>query len=486
VLHIGNRVTRVLGPSSRVIQVLEKCTSYRVAGFMFSPAWRNKVWDGREHLLKFSRKHGYTLPTGLAVLAARKLRAHGIPFDVKDETIIRAKRIPIEFGFETRAYQDEAIAAILSKPFAGRGILKMPVRSGKTRTGGKIIARLGLPTLFMVPSKGLLHQTYDALSEMFPDISIGRVGDSIYEPGFITVATVQTLLKLRGRPAHTKRLPNGVTKKMPAIARDSRYTELMSMFDVALFDECHRLKGSGSWHEVAYEVDARYKIGLSATAYLDNDEEQSKGAIWMIATCGPMRYDLPVSRLVNEGFLMRQNVEIHTVRLPDWRGRGWSNKVREACIDRNHHRNELIARMVKKHVDKGLRVLVIARHRPHIAELAELISRTNTVTIVQGNTSQHKREQAAQDLADRSIDCIVGNVFGEGIDLPSVEVVINAEGGKGDIQTVQRQRNLTMAAGKKTAIFIDFLDQTNEYLQGHSEARIANYESESSFRVRKF
>lgn len=453
---------------------------------MFSPAWRNKVWDGREHLLKFSKKEGYTLPTGLAVLAARKLRAHGIPFRVKDETVVRAKPLKIDFGFEMRPYQDEAEKAILKPPFVGRGILKMPVRSGKTRTATKIISRLGLPTLFMVPSKGLLHQSFDAISEMLPDISIGRVGDGFYEPGFITVATVQTLLKLRGRAAYTKKLPSGASKKFPAIPRDPRYDELMKMFDVALFDECHRLKGSGSWHEVAYDVDARYKMGLSATAYLDNDEEQSKGAIWMIATCGPMRFDLPVSRLVKEGFLMRQNVEIHTVRLPDWRGRGWSNKVREACIDNNQHRNGLISRLVAKYASKGLRVLVIARHRPHIAALAELISVKNTVTVVQGNTSQNKREQAAQDLADRSIDCIVGNVFGEGIDLPSVEVVINAEGGKGDIQTVQRQRNLTMAAGKKTAIFIDFLDQTNEYLQGHSEARIENYESESSFRVRKF
>jgi superfamily II DNA or RNA helicase len=478
-LIIGNQQTSILNLTTRIVRVLEKVCSYRVAGYMFAPAWRNKVWDGKEHLFKFSKSTGYTVPTGLAIAVVKALKEMGVEYTVKDATVIRSKRTVLDFrAHELRDYQKEAIKSILSPPFVGRGIIKMPVRSGKTLTAAAITARFGLPTLFGVPSKGLLHQTYEVFSNFFPGVKVGRIGDGIYQPGYITIATMQTLLKLRGRNADHR-------KSIKAIARDSRYDELMQMYDAIILDEVHRIRGGGSWHEVAYDFDARYKIGLSATAFLENEEEQSKGAIWMIATCGPMRVDIPVSRLVESGHLMKQNVDIYTVRAPDMKGAGWSNTMRVACIDTNRSRNQTIARLAKQHVDSGLRVLVIARHRPHIAMLHEELEALGlTVSIVHGGTSQSKRDQAAEDLASKTIDVVVGNVFGEGIDLPAVEVVINAEGGKGDIQTVQRQRNLTISEGKKKAILIDFLDLTNETLEKHSRARLEMYRSESSFKIR--
>ena len=81
------------------------------------------------------------------------------------------------------------------------------------------------------------------------------------------------------------------------------------------------------------------------------------------------------------------------------------------------------------------------------------------------------------------MDVLLGNVLSEGIDLPCVNVVINAEGGKDDKVTVQRQRNLTIADGKTEAIFVDFLDETNPHLLKHSKARRKMYESESEFEV---
>jgi superfamily II DNA or RNA helicase len=475
-LIIGNQLTSILNPTTRIVRALEKVSSYRVAGYMFSPAWRNKVWDGKEHLLRFSKSTGYTLPTGLVLVALKTIKTLGEPYTIKDATVVRHKRLPLDFrGKDLRDYQLEAKKGILAPPFGGRGILKMPVRSGKTLTSAAIISDIGRPTLFCVPSLGLLHQSYEAFTEFFPDVSVGMIGDSIYRPGFITIATMHTLLKMRGRNADKR-------KGVSAIERDSRYNEIIETYDAVVFDEVHRIKGTGSWHEVAYDIDARYKIGLSATAFLENDEEQSKGAIWMIATCGPMRVDIPVSRLVDAGYLMKQNVDIYTVRSPDMRGAGWSNTMRQTCIDTNRGRNQTIARLTKKHVDEGLRVLVIARHIHLLHEELEALGLT--VGVVHGGTSKAGRDRAANDLAEKTIDVVVGNVFGEGIDLPAVEVVINAEGGKGDIQTVQRQRNLTISEGKKKAILIDFMDLTNETLEGHSRARLQMYESEPSFKIR--
>lgn len=382
-----------------------------------------------------------------------------------------------------RDYQEEAVKAILSKPFRGRGILKMPVRSGKTRTASAIISKLGLPTLFLVPSKGLLHQTAEVLSEALPDETIGMVGDGVCDVQDITVATMQTLTLWRGSKAYT----DAEGKKIPARPRDPRYNDLMRRFDLVIVDECHRITGTSEVHRILADIDARYKIGLSATAFPDNETEQSRGVIWMQATCGLIRYELKPKRLVDAGHLMGQNVHIYTVKEPSHRGYGWSDTIRKRCITENKWRNDLVAKIASEHSKKGLRILVIAKLHAHIALLKEAMEdRGLSVWVVTGKTSQSERENAMDTLAGRGVDVLLGNVLGEGIDLPEVEVIINAEGGKDDKNTVQRQRNLTIAEGKTQAILIDFLDETNEKFEEHSRQRIAMYESDESTKVKIF
>jgi len=467
------------------LRALEKISSYRVQGFQFSPAFKARRWDGREHLLTFSKRDGYKVPTGLAVVFAKTLRTIGSPYEVVDETVVRHMRMPLDFVAPrdgvARDYQLEAKRAILSSPFVGRGIIKAPVRSGKTFTAAMVIARIGLPTLFVVPSKGLLHQTHAELSAMLPGVEIGLVGDGVYDPSFVTVSTIQTLSRLRGRKAIPKK---GDKPGKPAIPRDPRFDELKDRFDLMILDEVHRIKGEGEWHLTAHDIDARYKVGLSATPFLDNKSEQSKGAIWMMAICGPVRIDISVSRLVESGYLMRQNVEIYKIRKPDMYGAGWSSKVRAKCIVHNRTRNRLIAEIARKHSRAGLKVLVIARFHEHMANLREAIELAGlSVMVVHGRHSKSRRDQAAVALAEGLIDCVIANVFGEGIDLPKVDCVIVAEGGKDEKQTVQRQRNLTIAEGKKRAVLVDFLDESNEVLERHSYARMEMYESEPSYRV---
>ncbi len=482
-LLVGNKTTELRGLDRKVLRELEKLCSYLVQGHRFSPAFRKHRWDGREHLLTFSKKHGYSVPSGMTVSVVKKLKNLGISYKVKDVTVLHHTPRPIGFAKDLRDYQEEAIKAILSPPFRGRGILKMVVRSGKTRVAAAVISRLGLPTLFLVPSKGLLHQTVEVLSDALPDEAIGMVGDGVCDVQDITVATMQTLTLWRG----TKAYRDAEGKQVPARKRDPRYNEVMKRFDVVIVDECHRITGASEVHRILADIDARYKMGLSATAFPDNETEQSRGVIWMQATCGLIRYELNSARLVEDGHLMGQNVEIYTVKKPNHRGYGWSHTVQRRCIIENKWRNKLIAKIAKTHVGKGLRVLVIARLHDHINLLKEAMEDLGLhVWRVTGKTHQSERENAMDALAARRVDVLLGNVLGEGIDLPEVEVIINAEGGKDDKNTVQRQRNLTIAEGKTQAILIDFLDETNEKFEEHSRQRIAMYESDESTKVKVF
>jgi len=515
----------IRGASRSILRALEDITSYRVAGFMFSPAFRAKRWDGREHLLKYSTKRGYHAPVGLATDICRAITREGEHYHVTFKTRLkhRRRRLVWNSEIELRDYQREAVRAILGKPVPGSGIVKMPIRSGKTRTGARIIWKIGRPAIFIVPSQLLLYQTRDALATIFPATGIGMVGDSEDDPSYITVASIQTLAAWREgghwkmkRPEKADRAawlerhgwePSGTHWRkgrikpltpVKAIEREAkdreeerkgpiklRYRELIRRFDVAIFDECHHIRGESGWRLVMNDIDARFKIGLSATAYLDNESENERGIIWLKATCGPIRIDIPVSRLVEAGYLMRQNVRMYRVTTPDREGLKWSATLQRDCIVENRERNALIARLAAEAVaSKLMKVIVIAHLHLHIAAICDAMDdlglEYRTIT---GKDSASAREELIEGLVDGDYSVLIGNVLGEGIDIPEVECVINAEGGADIKSAVQRQRNLTVSEGKREALFIDFYDDTNDYFRRHSEARLEVYRSEESYDV---
>jgi superfamily II DNA or RNA helicase len=103
---------------------------------------------------------------------------------------------------------------------------------------------------------------------------------------------------------------------------------------------------------------------------------------------------------------------------------------------------------------------------------------------ITGNDDNDTRQRRVKAFVKGDTGVLVGTVFGEGVDIPEIECVINAEGGRDVKATVQRMRNLTPSAGKTEAVFIDFIDVTNSYFAEHTAERIASYRSESAFDIK--
>lgn len=475
-LTLGNRYIQVTGADLKTTRAIERACSYKVEGYYFSPAYKARRWDGKEHLFKHSNKLGYHAPSGLAQDIAELLREKGIDYDVKFTTKIKSKRRKLKWaGKPLRKYQKEAVRAILGKPIPGRGVIKMPVRSGKTLTMARVIWNFGLPTLFVVPSKSLLYQTAKHLREALPNAKIGLVGDGHYDPQFITVATIHTLAAMA--PKRKK----GERDRREA---HSDYKRLMNMFDLACFDEAHHIRGTGDWYQIFMEINARFKIGLSATVFFDNKKEQARGIIWLRAACGPIRIDIPAGRLIREGYLLPQHVKMYKCIHPVMkRDKKWSATLKKKCITENPHRNKLLAALVAEHAP--MKTIVIVKEHKHIAALCEELDNLGVDhrTIV-GKDSQIKRDELIEGLVDGDYNVLVGNVIGEGIDIPAVECVVNAEGGKDEKTTWQRQRNLTVTEGQKEPpVLIDIYDKMSPYFEKHSKARLKVYKSEAEFKV---
>lgn len=471
-LNLTNRRVLIIGAKRKQIRSLEAATSYRVEGARFSQAFRKGWWDGKEHLLTYSAKHGYNAPIGLHEDIARALDDLGVPYTVEDNRMIHGARRTLRWNpdVKPRDYQREATAGILNKLVGqtgfGSGLLRMPIRSGKTKTAAMYIRALGLRTVFVVPSQMLLYQTHKSLRECFPDESIGLVGDGECDIQFITVITIQTLQRWRK-------------------AKDKRYAELKDNVDVVVVDEAHHLRGESEWHKVIGDFDARFRVALSATAYLDSEVEQGRGIIWLKGCVGPSRVDISESRLIRAGYLMAQKVMMMTVRAPakleSWK---WSTLLQREGVWNNKHRNAIMVKAAKALSDEGNKVLIVSNRLEHIDVLTqELWDADVKHEVVTGRDNRTARQEKVEEFLSGGVNVLLGTVFAEGVDIPEVEVVINAEGGRDAKATMQRMRNMTVADGKNRALLIDFMDEFNPYLHKHSAERLKVYQSIPEFNV---
>lgn len=450
-------------------------TSYKVAGAQYSPAFRKGWWDGRERLMTHSAKYGYRVPIGLLEDVQGALAATKTKHKVIDNRAIHGKRRKLRWNTKVvaRPYQREAVNALFMRELTGAfgfgsGALVMPIRSGKTKTAAMVIRALGLRVLFVVPSQMLLHQTVASLQECFPDEPIGIVGDGECDIQFITVATMQTLDRWRKKKKHKV------------------WLELSTKTDVMVIDEAHHVRGDGDWHKVVHAIDARFRIALSATVYLDSEVEQGRGIIWLKGTIGPVRVNIEAGRLIRAGYLMTQNVRMFKITSPskiaEWR---WSASLKQEGIIANKHRNGIIVNTAEMFAQRGMKVLIVANRLEHIAIISqELWDRNVNHETVTGRDGKDARRDKVDSFVSGEFNVMVGTVFAEGVDIPEVEVVINAEGGRDAKVTMQRMRNMTIAEGKARAMLVDFVDDTNPYLLEHSNERWKVYTSIPEFNVK--
>lgn len=445
-----------------IVKALVEETSYLVEGHEFAHAFRKGWWDGREKMMTVSRKTGsYMIPTGIIPeLLKTDIGQH---LSLVDRRRLPGKRMDMAWiGPPPRGYQVGAIVAATADRgiFTGRGLLKMAIRSGKTLVAASIIQKLGYRTLFICTSEMLVHQTAKAFRKFLSPAPVATISGGIWNIDWITVTTIQSLMANPGRAA-----------------------QLLTSVDIAFFDEAHHLEGE-AWREPMLACDSPYKLGLSATVFARKDEPSEKSAIWLKAATGPILYSVSMSQLIDEGFLVPPQVLMYTIKDASQRGEGWSYKAAfDKLVVESAYRNKAIASLASDAMLRGFRVLIDTGREKQwraISKMLDHVGHHKDFAVLHGKTSPEKRRAAMDDFQAGKLKCLIGTILGEGIDIPELEVVINAEAGKGKKATIQRMRNLTPdtdTPGKfnKKAIFIDFADMNNQRLRDHALERLRMY-----------
>lgn len=375
-----------------------------------------------------------------------------------------------EIDVDLRPYQTEAVEAMLRRV---QGIVRMPCGGGKTTTGATALLRSGEPGLVLVHTRDIRDQwvaTFERLSGRTPRLVSGdEDGLRPLADREVAVATVQTLSRA-GRAA----LP------------------LLRSAGALLTDEAHHVPAE-TWRSIAEQVPARYRWGLTATP------ERSDGLTFVLShLIGPTIFAISTSDLIASGYLLSPTiVPIDTGWAPSedhypWsarcsscsrttpvddpvehRRRGSTCRSCGAAIDRHalldagslvHSRAlsdlatdpgraALVRLLATSSARAGRTVLVLLPRKDAVIATADAIRRDGIeVVAVTGDTTD--REQAIDLVRSGKVPVIVATQLAdEGLDLPSIDVVVNASGGRSQGRAKQRVGRSLRLAGRDPVVF---------------------------------
>lgn len=446
-------------------RVLRKAFSYRVEGAEFAPAFRGHVWDGRVSLVQRIRGEGVVFPAGLTPEVLALLRMGGATPEVVDE---RPEGEPWGAGvswqgYVPREYQWAAIRAAARSESGG--LIRVPIRGGKTLIAAAIAAFHRTKTLFVVTSDLLRRQAIASFRRDLRGATVTAIGDSEWDDsGDVVVATIQSLARHR---------------------QERRFHKLSRACGVVFCDEVHHLPNGEEWRACALALRGRRKYGLSATVEIDHDTQNQTGAIWLRGICGPTLYAIELDELIQLGFVLAPTVTFLRHGAPRVGGKGWSPNAYTEHVVSCPERNEALAAATVERAQAGRRVLVDVQRVGHARLLASMISRRlppGTVQVLTGTTKDEVRERTLAGFRSGEVLVIVGTILGEGVDLPELEVVVNAEGGLGFETTVQRLRCLTFHEGKQPEV-IECADTHHDVLAKWTRERLKIYRGFKEFRV---
>jgi superfamily II DNA or RNA helicase len=346
-------------------------------------------------------------------------------------------------GITLRPYQLHAVKELLSK---GRGVAKMATNSGKTEVMAAMIKSLQGRALVLTTKKDLLHQTAARFENRLQE-QVGKVGDNVWQAGYrVTVGMIQTL-------------SNHLCKMKEEFAD----------LDVVMYDECHHLPSQSS-QAVMYGLDAPYRYGFSGTP-LRRDKLSD---LLLIGATGPVTVEVTNAELIDSGVSARPIVRMYEIGSDEWYDSPWREAYSE-CIVGNDVRNDLIAMLAM--TAKAASTLVLVDRIAHGVALRQLIPGS---VFVHGSSGMWERKEALDTLrAGRGAIVIATNIFREGVDVPAVNLLVLAGGGKGHIKLLQQLgRGMRSKEGDNVLRVIDCLDDTNRYLLNHSLERAKIYEQE--------
>lgn len=446
--NVPRRVLAKNVPSDLRFSLFRNVLSFQTKGSYFSELYRRGIWDGRIRLYKKLDNNDFWFPIGLLERVKAFMSLNKKEYIIRDnrETIPLSCDINKEMlkGITLWDFQVEAIKKCIESK---NGIVMSPTGSGKTEIAIGIMKVLNRPTIFLTGRKKYALQVYHRIIKRIVGKNnksdVGIIGAGLFKIGKFNVCIVSSLISNKNKEMKEN---------------------LLKEAQILIIDETHHL-ASSSFLKIVRMCPATYRIGLSATP-LDRSDNRNLATI---SETGEIIYKVHYSELVKSKVL----AELIPKFIKFNHGGIWNGSysyIYWKNIVQNSKRNSLLCRLVERFKDQ--KVMILVQRIKHGFILRDMLSNIglksrfvngkNTIDVI--NRSLNIFERAKRGII------ITSPIFQEGIDLPSLNCIINAAGGKSKIQTIQR---IGRALRKKNipAQYIDIYDTGCIYLQNHSKKR---------------
>lgn len=477
---VNNAYTQILElDNSRIIHKIDNKLSFFINGYQFAQAYKLKKWDGKKHLITNQLK----FQTGLLPYVEDVLISENIKYKISDnrKDIILGKEIKINSNYYTpRNYQIDIVDICLQEKC---GLVKAATGAGKTLCLSMLIGKTNIKTVIYVISLDLLYQTKKSIEDAL-GIECGIVGDGQCSIKKITIATPWTINNAYDKDYNSFDDEESKTKK-ELLERSSK-VKIQKMVEDAqmfIFDEVQFLAADSFQLIAKNSKNARYRIGMSATPWRDDGQDLA-----LTAATGKLLIDISATALIEKGVLVKPKIyffDVPELNNPSKWNKEVYSKIYDNYIVDNQVRNDMIIESVSKLYLKERKTLVLVKRKKHGLKILEMMPKNIKCYMLNGDASSEER-QAVKDLFNMNeLDVIIASsIFDTGIDLPMLDALILAGGGKSSTRALQRLgRILRLSPGKLDAIAVDFIDNI-KYLLEHSQKRYDIYNIEQGFEIK--
>lgn len=432
-----------------IIKKLDKKLSYDVPSCDHVPSFLDGRWDGREHLLKRTKSGSYYFPVGLLISAVEILQAEGMKVNYFGGKVPTKKFYWDWRGPTLWDHQRGTIEAATKRLNSARGVvLHLPTAAGKTTCAIRLMVNYGVKTIILVRSKELATQWDAAIEKMTTAETVVWSEGEAEKSGNIVIAMIQTI---------ASKIKNSM---------DRSIIDKLKEFEMLIVDECHHCPAKET-AMISNQIPAYLRIGLTATP-----RREDNAMLKMVGCIGEMINPVTASDLIEKGVLAKPEFKwIKLQQLKGYRGR-WQQEYK-ANVVLNEERNQKIKEIAEEEAGNGEQVYI---HVTQVAHGKMLAGKIGGAIFLCGSDAMSKREDVIEKFSKGEIKILVSTLLGEGVDIPSMSVFINAAGGKSEISTIQRVgRVLRSTKNKKSARVYDFVD-SGYYLRRHAQDRLATYQ----------
>lgn len=368
------------------------------------------------------------LPRGAVRKLRERLAEAGLGVRFEDRRVSGAALPGLPF-VDLRPYQREAVAAIRR---CTQGTVVMPCGGGKTVVGAAAIAEIGRESLVIVHTHDLLEQWRTMLRDRLA-IDAGIVAEGVSQPGPVTVATVQTLVRLD----------------------EGDFDHLASRAGTVIVDEAHHAPAV-TFQTVLARLPGRWRIGLTATP----EREDGLGPL-LDLTLGERLFEVGCGELVDAGFLRAPAIKaLFTEFAFDYRGQE-DHAACLAALVADEKRNAAIADLAASEAAEGRTVLVLSGRVDHCRKLADLVrARGARAEVLVGATPKAERSDILDRFRKGEIRVVVASTLAdEGLDVPRLDRIVLAFPGRAAGRTTQRLGRLMRPhPGKAQPVLWDVVD----------------------------